>query len=1244
MLNDLKPKYERTLRMKKIISLMLAVIIFVPMLPCMAMADENDSIIEFMSIVESDRFYSENGNVSWTLDSDGVLSIEGTGDMPMHDSAQFEIWREYENDIKSIVIGDKITGIGGNAFHGFTNLTSVTIGSHVVNIGDYSFNYCTSLEEIVLPDSVTSIGRGAFSGCMALTNIIIPDSVVSIGSEAFSDCTSLAEIVMSESTVNIGVHTFNNTAYYNDADNWDSGMLYIDKWLVEANPDETFDNCIIKSEIFNIANGAFTDCKDLISIDTNNVTNIGEYAFNGCVNLTSVYMNNVTDIRNHVFDGCVNLTSIYMNSVTNIGDYAFNSCLSLNEITIPESVMNIGCCAFENCIGIRTVYFNAVNCTVDNNESLFGTCIEKLIVGNHVTKIPNYAFYGCVDLKRVSFPNTLKQIGEYSFYDSGLKQVDIPEFVTSIGVAAFSHCSDLENIYVDSKNPKYYSDNGVLLNKYQNRLLICPGAKETYVIPDTVTYVERLAFSGCVNLSEIELTENITDLGDFIFLDATGIEAVKYNCKILNNNAFENCSNLISVNLGNNVNTIYGYAFIGCKNLKELTIPENVYKISEADALDGIEILYWNAIDCLGAEISSSVKEVYFGDNVEAIPGGFLSNSRIENIKIPESITKIYKGAFNNCDYLTEITIPDGVKSIGYESGASTQGTFSNCENLTKIKIPNSVSYIDNNTFENCNGDLTIIGYRNSYAEDFAYKHDIMFSALDDKTEDYYTYLVENNRAVITSVDNSISGDIIIPSSLGGYTVTEIGSYAFSGCRNLVNVTIPQNVARIGINAFYNCSSLESIDIPQTVEYIGEYAFSGCHMLNSINLPQNITKISPGMFYDCTALSSIDSPDDVTSIGNYAFSRSGLTEISIPNGVTVISQYMFFECLSLKSVQFGANTKEIGIYAFSGTSLENVEIPETVVKIGASAFLWCKNLMTVVIDNAPVTIDEYAFYRCPKLSVVSLGNYVQWIGGRAFYDTALKELTVPKSVTSIGAKAFPADDDFVVLGYMGSCAERYCGINGYMFLKNDKMYEHYYYLVEDGEAIITGTDGLLSGTITLPDTIDGYPVTGIGQKAFMSRKSIIGIQIPESITEIAYNAFSDCKGLILQGNDFVYEYTIKNGLSYSSDLTQNQIDFVTVDNMVESENGMITGDVTLELDSHMNSFIDLTNVYLVIYCDGKMVKILQSSMLPEMDRKKSINFKDIGVENPEQGEYTMKILVWDDGNLRPFADVYSSDL
>ena len=227
------------------------------------------------------------------------------------------------------------------------------------------------------------------------------------------------------------------------------------------------------------------------------------------------------------------------------------------------------------------------------------------------------------------------------------------------------------------------------------------------------------------------------------------------------------------------------------------------------------------------------------------------------------------------------------------------------------------------------------------------------------------------------------------------YTVTNINSWVFHYCENLVNIEIPSTITEINLSTLsyrnmkkltnitvasdnpsyssaggvlYNKNKTEILrvpagikghfEIPKSVTTIGKYAFCHCSGLTSITIPNTVTTIKDEAFYDCSNLTSIIIPESVTTIENKAFSGCfNLTNITIPESVTTIGEYAFSNCSSLTSITIPNTVTSIGNDAFLNcSSLTSITIPKSVTYIGEHAFSYCTNI-NIVVENSKKNVD-----------------------------------------------------------------------------------------------------------------------------------------------------------------------------------------------------------------------------------------------------------------------------------------------
>ena len=650
--------------------------------------------------------------------------------------------------------------------------------------------------------------------------------------------------------------------------------------------------------------------------------------------------------------------------------------------------------------------------------------VEKVILSDTVTQIPNYAFREFTAITSIDIPNGVTRIGRSAFFDCAeLTSVTIPESVTSIGTYAFEFCHQLTEIRVDSKNAVYCNDSsGALLGNGKSELLFFPknycGA---YSIPDGVTRIAADIFSGCTGLTSITVPQSITALDDYMFSGCSALATVSLPGSLtsIGDYAFSDCASLAGITIPQGVTSVGASAFSNCTGLTSVSIPDSVTSIG------------WGAFDGC-AELTSitipdgvtSIDGYVFADcsalTVIAIPNGVTSISYaafqectgLTSITIPDSVTSIGDNAFYGCTGLTSITIPDNVTSIG-------ERAFWGCTGLTSITIPDSVTSIGDNAFGGCTGLTSIIVKADNpnYSSDAS---GVLFNK--EKTELICCPNRKNGSYTIPDSVTSIDGfafegcarlaSITIPDS-----VTSIGSFTFYGCTGLTSVTIPDGVTIIADAAFCGCTGLTSITIPDSVTSIGDRAFLVCSGLTSITIPDSVTSIGDGAFYGCTGLTSITFSDAVASIGRYAFSNcTGLTSVTIPNSVTSIGDFVFGGCTGLTSIIVEGdnpnyssdvsgvlfNKEKTELICCPGGKTGSYTIPDSVTSIGNCAFEGCTGLTSVCfLGDAPeigysvfqILDDESdAYINIPGLTLYYIEGKSGWTTptwGEAEYPTAV---------------------------------------------------------------------------------------------------------------------------------------------------------------------------------------------------------------------------------------------------------------
>lgn len=493
----------------------------------------------------------------------------------------------------------------------------------------------------------------------------------------------------------------------------------------------------------------------------------------------------VIEISYEAFKGNTAIeTLVIPDTVTVLRNGAFKECTNLREVVLPDSITEIGDYAFYQC---EKMTIPSKRLPESLKEIGFGafwgtTSLTELTIPKGLTKVDRQVFLHSINT--IYFEDGMTVIpANICNYADNITKVVIPKSVTELGASCFYTCSKLEHIELPSG-----------LKLIDNWALGGCDKLDNVVIPDSVTELAKSVFEGCDSLKNIHLPKNLQAIGDRAFQDCKELEgvAIPKTVKSVGERAFSTCVKLRSIELPQGLETIGKEAFYKDEALEKITIPSTVTS--------------------MGADIfKGSVKAVEFA------PG----------------MTKIPDNACSGANNLTEVIIPEGIKTIGGKA-------FMNCKSLEELVVPESATTIGAKAFAGDRGLIVVIPATLENIGDKAFDDCIMAQKCGEDTR-WELDLARNAAAVVGTGEVGVTEGNIFRSSVSkvkfleiGEGITVISDRAFEGSENLMSVVMADTVRIIGKEAFKDCPKLQRVDFSAALETIEDKAFDGCSSINNV--------------------------------------------------------------------------------------------------------------------------------------------------------------------------------------------------------------------------------------------------------------------------------------------------------------------------------------------------------------------------------------------------------------------------
>ena len=709
--------------------------------------------------------------------------------------------------------------------------------------------------------------------------------------------------------------------------------------------------------------------------------------------------------------------------------------------------------------------------------------ITSVELGPDVTTIGNYAFKDCKLLKTMVIKESIRQIGDYSFYKAGLQSVTISSKIMLIPTGAFAE-NDLRNVTIP------YGIIQINSNAFASNPNLW---KVTF--PSSLRSIGDRVFANC-RINEIVLPDGLRSIGEGAFSNNKTVWGIKFPDSVTNigARAFADCSALQKLEFEGGAPTIGSYAFSNVTAKAYYVIGLNGWDSSTLKNYGGTITwvglqtcsedgkLTWSLKDGVLTISGTGYMTQYLSGNK---PGWYEDRDKIKSIIIMPGVARIGSHAFDDCTNVNTIIFYGSKPSFGFTpfTGVTANAYYTPDETWTDL--PNysdaSITWIESNG--QCGDNL--------------------FWRIDENkilhitgTGDMYDYPGNFSLPWYKWADDIVGVEI-------ASGCTSIGEGAFYSCSKIESVTMPSTVKTIGKNAFYRCSRLSSINLSSALTTIGESAFYYCYALSEVTIPDKVTVIDETAFMGCSSLKSVVIPDSVVTLGFRAFAQcSSLEYVEIGKGVTVIPGSAFSSCKNLASVEFSGDVTAIYNYAFMGcSSLDYIELPATLKEMGMFAFSNCTSLSRIKIHDKLESLDYGVFSGCSALSEAFFyGTPEQWDAvTKGSSNTALINI-----VRCVRAEGDCSKND----------STEYSDVMWRLFWDGELVIDGYGEMASYSNGKDTKAPWLrLEAGSDITKVVISDGVTSVGRYAFLNCSNITSVELPDTLAKIEENAFYGCSSI-----------------------------------------------------------------------------------------------------------------------------------